>query len=300
MDYVGAPNFFVFRKMDDQRGATVPGTAVAVGGLVYFLSEEGFMVFNGAQTTPIGHEKVDRRIIELIDWVRAAARCSVVHDPSTRSIMWALPVFGGGSMILGYQYDLQKFWNIQKNVEWIITYLPTSGGPDSLDYTLGTDPYGDQWMDETNENDDPAPLPNLANTIMDNIGAGAANREILAAFSSDTHQLGAFGSDTFLGGTIEIGNVEIAGGKRGMLRWIRPVFSSETGGSISVRVNGSFVPTTIMNRFGFRGAKSVSVNSLGLCPYRRSGRYVRAQFKMSGEINQFQGFDYDAAPLGDR
>jgi hypothetical protein len=286
MDYVGAPSFFVFRKMDDQRGATVPGTAVAVGNLVYFLSEEGFMVFNGAQTAPIGHEKIDRSIVGIIDWVLANSRCSVVHDPSTRSIMWSLPVTGGGSMILGYEYDLQRFWNIQKSVEWIVTYLPTSGGNDSLDGAV----YGDEDMD----------AGSLANLNLDFIGAGAANREILSAFATGSHQLSSFGSDTFLGGTIEVGNVEIVDGQRGMLRWIRPVFNESGGGSMSVRVNGRMTPSLELGVFGGRGSKSADINSIGIMPYRRGGRYLRMQFKTSGDIDQFQGFDFNAAPRGYR
>jgi hypothetical protein len=282
MDYIGAPAIYAFRKADDQRGATVPGTAVAVGGLVYFLSEEGFMVFNGAQTAPIGHEKVDKTIMDRIDWVRAAARCSSVHDPDTRSIVWALPVLGGDSLILGYQYDLQKFWNIEKSVDRIITYLPDN---DSLD----EDPYADLDMDDTGE---------LGNTNMDRIGAGAANREILAAFAAGSHQLSSFGSGNFISGVIEAGDFEIAEGKRGILQWVRPVFKGN--GSITLRLNAGFTPEQDLNIYGYRSPKGSTINSAGVCPYRVGGRYMRAQFTTSGEINQFQGFDFEASPAGSR
>jgi hypothetical protein len=250
--------------------------------LVYFLAEEGFMVFNGAQTAPIGHEKVDSTIMDRIDWVRAAARCSVVHDPDTRSIVWALPVEGGESLILGYQYELQKFWNIEKSVDRIITYLPAN---DSLD----EDPYADWDMDDTAE---------LGNTNMDTIGAGAANREILAAFVAGSHQLSAFGSDNFISGVIEAGDFEIADGKRGILQWVRPVFKGD--GDIFLRLNASFDPKTDTRIYGYRNPKAASINSAGVIPYRVGGRYMRAQFTTSGKINQFQGFDFKAFPAGDR
>jgi hypothetical protein len=294
MDYIGAPAVFAFRKADDQRGATVPGTAVAVGGLVYFLSEEGFMVFNGAQIAPIGHEKVDSTVMDRIDWVRAAARCSAVHDPDTRSIVWALPVQGGGSLILGYQYELQKFWNIEKSVDRLVTYLPTAGGADSLD---GVN-YDDMWMDHFNEASDPAPTPNLANTNMDTIGAGAAGREVLAAFAADSHQLSSFGAENFISGVIEAGDFEIADGKRGILQWVRPVFKGD--GNMTLAVNTGFTPEKDLSTFGYRFPKGALINDAGVCPYRVGGRYMRAQFTTSGEINQFQGFDFRSAPAGDR
>jgi hypothetical protein len=144
-------------------------------------------------------------------------------------------------------------------------------------------------MDDTGE---------LGNSNMDAIGAGAANREILAAFAANSHQLSAFGSDNFISGVIEAGDFEIAEGKRGILQWVRPVFKG--GGDITLKLNASFSPKTNTTIFGYRSPKGSTINSAGVCPYRVGGRYMRAQFTTSGEINQFQGFDFKAAPAGDR
>jgi hypothetical protein len=54
MQYVGPPAIFAFSTAEGVRGTPAPGSLVQVGNLVYYLGEDGFYVFDGSQSMPIG------------------------------------------------------------------------------------------------------------------------------------------------------------------------------------------------------------------------------------------------------
>jgi hypothetical protein len=295
-DYVGAPSFFRFRKIDDSRGAIVPGTAIAVGNFVYFLSAEGFLVFNGARTEPIGFEKVDRTILEGMDWERADAHCSVSHNAALRSIVWSLPQIiyrsggggGGGwssdgNTLLGYNYDLQQFWAISQDNEWVFNAPPLTE-----DLSMDGPVYGPKVMDDPLL---PATPGGLGDQNMDQLGGGTSQRDVLSVFKIN-HQAASFAGDSKLVGEITTGDFE--GDRRRMVRAIRPVFQGY-GADISGTVFGKDIAGG--------SARSVTTRSMvssGVIPARAAGRYHWATFTTAGPIRDFQGFDYVIGRMGKR
>jgi hypothetical protein len=281
MDYVGAPNFFALRKRDNSRGAVVPGTAIAVGNLVYFLSEEGFLVFDGARTSPIGIEKVDRFVRSVVDWTRAGANCSVAHYPSKHSIVWLLPFnLFGRNLGIAYNYELQKWWFIVVYGERIFV-MPSRSEAYSMDDTsIG---YGDEVMDGAGS---------LADVNMDTLGVGTSTRRELAIFDA-THSAKTFTAAGKMNGSIVTSEYEMPDSRRALIRGVRPVYAGS--GSVSVQVGGRFSAGGTTKYSGIQ-----QVNGNGVAPTRSGGRYQRAYFQASGDISQLNGFDYVIGRMGKR
>ncbi|KKL78287.1 hypothetical protein LCGC14_2026320, partial [marine sediment metagenome] len=166
-DYVGKPEIFAFRKLDKTRGCVIPGAAISVGGLVYFPSKSGWLVTNGAQVTPIGHEKIDR-------WWKAGlsiehiSRISVAHSPSHQSIFWSVPFDSSTTpnLVIGYQYEIRRWYKINEALEWIVTVLPAGGSLDDA-------PYATQDMDVNSPT-------GLGDVAIDGLGGTAV--ELLGGF----------------------------------------------------------------------------------------------------------------------
>lgn len=62
MDFVGSPLIFQFNQVLRNIGTPIPNSVVSYRDLVFFLSEDGFYVFDGSQAHPIGENRVDRTI----------------------------------------------------------------------------------------------------------------------------------------------------------------------------------------------------------------------------------------------
>jgi hypothetical protein len=59
MSYVGSPLVFQLDKVETKRGALAGGSVVQIGDNIAYLSADGFFVFNGQSSIPIGNNKVD-------------------------------------------------------------------------------------------------------------------------------------------------------------------------------------------------------------------------------------------------
>lgn len=64
MTYTGRrPFIFEFDQVEGARGTPAHGSVILVGGVVYYLGEDGFYSFDGAQSVPIGIGKVDNTFL---------------------------------------------------------------------------------------------------------------------------------------------------------------------------------------------------------------------------------------------
>ena len=70
MTYVGggagSPIFDV-QSIEGGRGTPVPGSIAARGRFVFYYSEDGFQLFDGSQSIPIGSERIDREFASRFD-----------------------------------------------------------------------------------------------------------------------------------------------------------------------------------------------------------------------------------------
>lgn len=116
MTFVGSPLIFQFDKVQNNIGAYVPGGVVSYRNFTFFLSEEGFYVFDGTNVTPIGKNKVDRTFFNELDR-NYNYRISSAIDPVRKIVAWAYPASGnsGGNpnRIILYHWDTQRWSRIE-------------------------------------------------------------------------------------------------------------------------------------------------------------------------------------------
>lgn len=280
MDYVGGQQIMAFRKLDDRRGCIVPGGAVAVGGLVYFPSDEGYLVCDGASVSAIGHEVIDRYWRSQIN-VASLVRSSVAHAPGLRSIFWAIPTSAQKpTRIFGYQYELRQWFTVLKSIDWVLTALSIGGDMD-------TAPLASKDMDVAS----PA---GLGDVNMDTLSRTAEER--LGAFLSADRVFYTFESDTRLPGKLVTGDFESGSQRRQFLRWLRPLYTGS--GTILARVSGRNRVQDAVDFGGLAGLKTITPT--GKIPARAGGRYLRAEFTLAGDVNEFQGFDAQTHESGAR
>lgn len=105
MTYTADENTFQFDTIASNVGCISKGSVVQAGQLVFFLSERGFMVCDGAtQPRPIGNEIVDRTFFA------AYSRSDLVNlyaavDPRNFLVIWSMPGNPGRLWIYNWVQD---------------------------------------------------------------------------------------------------------------------------------------------------------------------------------------------------
>ena len=106
MDYVGAPEVFAFRLLEEGRGTPFAGSPVRAGGMVYFIGDDGFYAWDGSASHAIGAGKVDRTFVAEIDF-NCRERVQGALDPVARRVVWNLCAAGHeGRPNRQYVYDI--------------------------------------------------------------------------------------------------------------------------------------------------------------------------------------------------
>lgn len=90
MDYVGSPAIFQFRQVEFARGTPAPKSVVQVGNLIAYLGQDGFYMFDGNQSIPIGANKVDKYFFGDVDFFNISRVVAAV-DPTRQLIFWIYP-----------------------------------------------------------------------------------------------------------------------------------------------------------------------------------------------------------------
>lgn len=122
MIYVGPPDIFDFYPAAAVRGSIAPNSLVSLGMQVYYLGEDGFYVFDGNASTPIGANKVDK-------WFFANADLSVpslivgAADIANKAICWTFrsnfSANGLADFMLIYRWDIQRWSYALLATHWI-------------------------------------------------------------------------------------------------------------------------------------------------------------------------------------
>ena len=85
--YVGPPTIMNIDVIERGRGPVTANSLAQLGGIFFYLGEDGFYLFNGQSSQPIGHGRVD-------DWFKsdhapgALDRMSAAVDPITKIVAW--------------------------------------------------------------------------------------------------------------------------------------------------------------------------------------------------------------------
>lgn len=249
--YAGPPNVFDFIPAEGVRGTPAPGSIAQLGGLVYYLGEDGFYSFDGTTSTPIGFEKVDKTFYADLDLTNIS-RIRGAIDPVNRLYLVAYPGQGNSNgnpnHILAYHWPTQKWSIIDTDCEVIFRSL--TFGNNVLDtvgaVSLDTESYNAFPMDSR---------------------VWQGNVLTLAGFDTN-HELAYFNGPT-QGALLFTTEMQPFEGRLGFIQDCRPLVD---GGTPSVA-------------FGYRNrlvddvqlTTPVAMNAIGTCPQTVNGRYLRAQ-----------------------
>lgn len=267
MDYVGGNVIFEINEVSSNIGCVTPHSVAQWGILGFFLSDEGFMMWDGSQVVPIGNEVIDRTFAALYnsaDW----GSMSTAIDPVNRVCMWSM-----GDAIYCYNWNLQR-WTTITYVSPIIFSGVTKGiSIDETDPAVGV-------------NDDNIDYAGLLPLDSSTFKGGDPK---LYVFSS-TNALGSF-SGTPMAATFTGNDIEIFAGRRANLRFIRPDIDATSGVSCTIGAK---------QRLG-DALSNVSASALvtsGEMPVRVSGRYLRPSWGIAAGTTwtEAKGAEYIGAP----
>jgi len=150
-----SPAIFSFAIMESSRGSVSALSCGRIGARVFFLDEDGFYMWDGAQAHPIGAEKVDRSFLKEVD-SGDLANVQVAIDAREKQVLWRYPtsaVSGAtySDRILCYDWQLSKWTRVELDCEWIAPAATAGIDLDSIDglgYNVDDFPgsFDDAWL----------------------------------------------------------------------------------------------------------------------------------------------------------
>lgn len=272
--YVGPPAIFDFVQAAGVKGTPAPGSIVQLGGDVYYLAEDGFYKFDGAQVMPIGVEKIDKTFFADLDQGNLSRIVGAV-DPINKLVLWTYPGAGNNmgnpNRLLAYSWVTGRWTTSDINTEYVFRALSFGYSLDSLDntgYTLDTLPFS---LDSR---------------------AWSGGQLLLAGFDL-SHTMGYF-SGASLAPTVDTREIQPFTGQRAFVRNTRPIVD---GGSPTVLLGTRDLQT---NAKAFNNG--AAMNSLGWCPQRGSARYLTGRITLPAGSNftHISGLEIDCDPVGAR
>ena len=93
MDYVGPPVIFDFNRVEREQGTIIPGSVIQFQNQFAYLGQDGFFIFDGQRSIPIGDGKVDDTFYRNLDQ-SSAQNVSGAVDSINQILLWAVPMIG--------------------------------------------------------------------------------------------------------------------------------------------------------------------------------------------------------------
>lgn len=305
MSYIGSPLIWQFDLLEQERGAFAPGSIQPIGDNIAYLAQDGFFVFDGRQSIPIGDGKIDRAFfaedgpIALDrDYVDRISSCIY---PNELIICWSYPSvnadpIGISDTILFYNYGpgAKTRWSVlrtnttdfipgETNINHYILAAPLSQG-----YTL-------DGLDAVSTSIDALPVPPPNDISLDS-PVWAGQQKVLG-FIGENLELAFANSGLFYDAYFETGEYQLNPPNRTSVTMLRPFINAPNGNAtITVAISGrdteavtaSFSNTTTVNASGFGNVRSNS-------------RFHRAFVKITDGFINAEGIDVvQSTPVGRR
>lgn len=268
MAFEGPPVVFRFDKIATSLGCRAPQSIASYEGLTFFLSNDGVYMIRGAsELTPIGSEKVDRWLRDRMDPSKLNLVTGSI-DPENKLYLMGFVSRGSEEpdTILVYHWPTGKFAYIeQDHIQLYSAFRQEGLTIDGLDTVAAT-------IDE---------LP----FTMDSMFYSSVGQYSLSAFGA-TYRMGFFEGSN-MEAAVETGFVQLAPGRKAMLRGLRPIVEGAFNApSVIVRSRNHANETATENV-----ASSASPN--GFCNTRVNARYhsARVVVPSSSEWTHMVGVD---------
>jgi hypothetical protein len=115
LEYIGAPNFFGFRKRFSGIGAVSKNSVVEYAGLHYGLGRKGFFKTDGNSFQLIHNPAVYKWLEDEIDWHQAATVCAW-FDSYTECVFWSFTAQNGQRKGLAFNVASGAWMPIRLNL----------------------------------------------------------------------------------------------------------------------------------------------------------------------------------------
>jgi len=275
--YTGPPDVFDFFPAEGVRGTPAPASITQLGSFAYYLGEDGFYSFDGTNSIGIGAGKVDKYFFSDLDFANVHRVVGAV-DPVNRLVLWAYPGSGNAqgnpNHILCFHWPSGKWSIADVQTEYIFRAL-------AFGYSL-------EGLDATGFN-----LDTLPYSLDSRIWAGG---QLLLGGFDTSHRLGYFNGSN-LAPQVDTNEIQPFPGQRTFLRNTRPLIDAPAGPTPTIAI-GTRENLEAANAFNV----GTAMNSLGWCPQRASGRYMRARITLpaASVFEHIQGVELDVDPAGVR
>jgi len=270
--YVGTPLIYQIDKVETTRGCAFSGSVGNVGRLIFFLSEDGFYLFDGKSSTPIGAEKINKFFFKDFNQ-NYAHKMTCAVDPTNQIVAWSYISNSNSSAttpdkLLMYNYSIQR-WSIAEVDADLISPFYTSG------YTTeGLNNLGANLDSLTTQLD--SPLYKGSTFLF----GGSLNNKIQSFTGSP------------LSGVVETSEFQVTKGKNSLITGVTPYFEN---GSVTTQVG---VRDRQDEDITFSSTSTLSDD--GFIPHRSQGKFHRVRMNISGNWDYAQGVDIEGQPLGRR
>lgn len=281
--YVGPPVIWDFGQdyVEKRRGCISKNAAVEFGRNIFYVADDGFYVFDGQTSTPIGYGKVDDYFVRNLNYPYRHKVCAAV-DTINKLAVFGFPAGGATNISELLIFAIQ-------DGRWTHDVLDLEFLFDSPVEPLTVDNFHllfpDDNLDATNISPD-----DIDSAVFDD------RRQLLAGVKLGTHRLGFF-TGTARAATIDTGEFEAAPGRRGLVTEIWPL--------------GDFAQAAVTASVGYRRAlpagtlaftNPTGMNRAGFCPQRIDGRFLRGRLQIGAgqSWRRAEGINYTAGVTGGR
>jgi hypothetical protein len=258
---------FDIREADQSRGALMSGGVIPFGRTIGFIAEDGFQIFDGQKSEPIGVGQVDRTFRRLYNNDHARFVTGTV-DRRNKTMIWSLPLGTGDNAPnrLFFYNLMYKQWTEAEGFLFRVFNVETGGA------VTDSEPFASSLTDTGIFADTPVDSPQFAGSSL-KLGAIDAQGRLV------------FNTGEALRATIETSDVELIEGRRTKLLSSRPTYR----GAPDIRMRYAARPFVDVANLTF-GPES-AVNNNGECPGIATGRYHR--FKLEAppghKVDRFHG-----------
>lgn len=273
MTYIGSPVVMQFDTVEQNRGTLYPQSVVAWGRVIFYLADDGFYMFDGTGSQPIGAERVDKTFFNDFQQNYKHAVWGAA-DPINKVVMWVYPGSGSSdgtpNKAILYNWDVNKWATAEFNAQMIYRAMSTGYTLEGLDaVSTSIDSGLDFSLD--------------SRTWM-------GGQLLLAMF--DTNNKLAYFTGTALDATFETKEFQLNGNRQSLIQRARPIVDG-SGATVTVQAGSRNVHTGTTS-FG----SAASLNSVGDCSLRSMGRYHKLRVNVSGDFTDAQGVDVYAKTAG--
>lgn len=271
MQYEDPPIVFGFYQIENSKGTFAPKSIASWGSLVFYLSEDGFYMFDGQMSHPIGHNRVDNTLFSEIDR-DYFYKISATVDPEEQTVMWAVPVTGHTdgwpNKIYLYNWKSDRWAFIDDTADILVSAATPTTTLEELD----------------------ALFPSGVETVTPSFDSPRWSRGAprLSAIKSDKKLHNYIG--TAMASTIETSEYGLNKNRRTSVQRVKPIVDGGTT-TVAVGTRNALSDTVAWG-------SDISLNTQGESLHRNSAFYHRFRIKTTGGFNHSQGVDLVEAQDG--